>query len=246
MKGPVYDEAALRQQICKIGRLMYQNHLIDGTGGNISAKLPDGTVLATPSGLAKGFMEPDQLIVVDMDGRRVGPATPANADLQPTSELLMHLECYRQRPDVWGAVHAHPPTAVALTITGYNFARAIIPEVVILLGIVPVTPYANPASAEDRDVIRDLIGQHDAILLAHHGSLTVGKSVWDAYMLLEVLEHTARILYMAEQLGGARDIPPEQVRKLLITRQHLGLSRAGDEDRFRRLIEPEEAEPISS
>lgn len=230
------DEASLRQQICDIGRLMYQNRLIDATSGNISARLDDERVLATPSGLAKGFMQPEQLILVDLAGRRVG-ITPANAHLHPTSELLMHLECYQQRPDVRGVVHAHPPTAVALTIAGYNFKRAIIPESVIVLGLVPVTPYANPASAEDRDVIRDLIREHDAILLTHHGSLTVADSVWNAYMRLETLEHTARILFMAEQLGGARDIEPHNVEKLLDLRRRLGFERLGDDQRFAALLD---------
>jgi len=230
------DEASLRQQICSVGRLMYQNRLIDATSGNISARLDNERVLATPSGLAKGFMQPEQIILVDLTGRRLN-VTPANAHLHPTSELLMHLECYVQRPEVRGVVHAHPPTAVALTIAGYNFKRAIIPESVIVLGLVPVTPYANPASVEDRDVIRDLIGEHDAILLSHHGSLTVADSVWNAYMRLETLEHTARILFMAEQLGGARDIEPHNVEKLLDLRRRLGFERLGDDQRFAALLD---------
>lgn len=229
------DEAALREQICQIGRLMYQNKLIDGAAGNISARLDDRRVLATPSGLAKGFMSPEQLIVVDYDGNRVDES-PANAHLKPTSELLMHLECYKRRPDVNGVVHAHPPTAVALTVAGYNFQRCIIPEAVIILGLIPVTPYANPASPEDRDVVRDLILSHDAIMLSHHGSLTVAKTVWEAYMHLETLEHTAKILFMAEQLGGARDLDPAAVAKLLVHRERLGFMREGDEERFAPLL----------
>lgn len=232
---PVRDEAALREQICAIGRLMYQNKLIDGGAGNISARLDNGYVLATPSGLAKGFMTPDQLIVVDLDGNRVD-ANPSNAHLRPTSELTMHLECYKLRVDVGGVVHAHPPTAVALTVAGYNFQRCIIPEAVIILGLVPVTPYANPASPEDRDVVRDLIPEHDALMLSHHGSLTVGPTVWDAYMHLETLEHTAKILFMAEQLGGARDLDAAAVEKLLVHRRNMGFMREGDEARFAPML----------
>jgi L-fuculose-phosphate aldolase len=227
------NEQELREQICKIGQLMHQNQYIDGASGNISARLSSDRVLATPSGLAKGFMTPDQLIVVDLAGQRVDALTTANADLRPTSELVMHLECYRQRSDVQGVVHAHPPTAVAMTIAGYNFQQCLIPEAVVLLGLVPTTPYATPASSENRDAISQLILEHDAIMLAYHGSLTVAKTVWDAYMRLESLEHSAKILYMVHQLGGPRNpIAPHQVEKLLDVREKLGLVRPGDHQRF--------------
>ena len=227
------NEQALRERICQIGRLMHEKSFIDGTSGNISARLDDRHILATPSGLAKGSMQPQQLIVVDMDGRRVDQPTPETAHLRPTSELSMHLECYRQRPDIGGVVHAHPPNAVALTIAGYDFQRCLIPEVVVLLGIVPTTPYATPSSTENRDAIRHLIREHDAILLAYHGSLTVGATVWDAYMRLESLEHSAHILYKVETLGGAKSpIAPEQVEKLIAQREKLGLARTGDMQRF--------------
>ncbi|MBW4436697.1 MAG: class II aldolase/adducin family protein [Pleurocapsa minor GSE-CHR-MK-17-07R] len=226
------NEQALREQICQIGRLMHQNQYIDGAAGNITARLENGRVLATPSGLAKGFMSPDQLIVVDMDGNRVDEPNESNRELVPTSEITMHLECYKQRPDVNGVVHAHPQTAVALTLVGYDFQRCIIPEAIILLGLVPTTPYATPAGIENRDAIANYIREYDAIMLAHHGSLTVASTVWDAYMHLETLEHTAKILFMAEQLGGPRELPAHQVEKLLKIRAKLGLVRDGDAERF--------------
>lgn len=226
------NETRLREQICQIGRLMYEKDFIDGIAGNISARLNEDRVLATPSGLAKGFMTPDQLIIVNLDGERVDSPTAANAELHPTSELSMHLECYRQRPDIGGVVHAHPAYSVALTLVGYDFSRAVVPESVVLLGAVPVTPYATPSGVENRDAIRGLIGRHDAILLAHHGSLTVARSVWDAYLLLETLEHTAQILYLAEQAGGPHVLPAHQVAKLLRLRERLGLAREGDAERF--------------
>lgn len=223
------DENRLRAQICEIGRLMHQRHYIDGSSGNISARLGPDRILATPSGLAKGFLSPDQLIVVDMDGHKVGPATAANHNLQPTSGLLMHLECYRQRPDVNGVVHAHPPTAIALTIAGVSLQRCMVPEAIVKLGPIPTTPYATPASAENRDAIKDLIADHDVIMLAYHGSLTVGPDVWEAYLRLESLEHTAEIMYRVERLGGGAPLPAEQVDKLLNLRDKLGLIRSQDE-----------------
>jgi L-fuculose-phosphate aldolase len=227
------SEQELRALICRIGFLMYQKGYIDGTSGNISARLDSDRVLTTPSGLAKGFMQVEQLIIVDLDGKRVDTPTPANADLRPTSESDMHLECYRQRNDVNGVVHAHPPSAIALTLVGYDFQQCVIPELIMVLGLIATAPYATPSSSENRDAITELIKQHDAILLAHHGSLTVADSVWNAYLKLESLEHGATILHRAEQLGGVKStIPPQQVEKLLDQREKLGLMRAGDRERF--------------
>jgi L-fuculose-phosphate aldolase len=227
-------EQDLREQICLIGRLMHQNHYIDGTAGNISARLGPNRILCTPSGLAKGFLKPDELIVIDLDGRRIDTPTAANAHLKPTSEMPMHLECYKQRPDVNGVVHAHPPTAVALTIAGFGFRDCVVPEAIVLLGVIPTAPYSTPASVENRDAIRSLIREHDALMLAYHGSLTVADSVWDAYLRLETVEHTAKIMFMARQLDHIIPLPPHQISKLFATRQQLGLERPGDAQRFQQ------------
>jgi L-fuculose-phosphate aldolase len=222
-------EAELREQICLIGQLMHQNQYVDGASGNISARLDDKHFLTTPSGLAKGFMTPDQLIVVNIDGKRVDETSPGNAQLRPTSELPMHLECYRQRDDIRGVVHAHPPTAVALTMTGYDFSQVLIPEMVLLLGTIPTLPYRTPSSSENCELIREYVPKHNVMMLAFHGSLTVARHVWDAYLRLENLEHTAKILYMVQQLGGPRGgLTAEQVEKLLAAREKLGLARPGE------------------
>lgn len=227
------SEQELRALICHIGLLMHQKGYIDGTSGNISARLDSDRVLTTPSGLAKGFMQPDQMIIVNLDGQRVDEPSNANAHLRPTSEITMHLECYRQRPDVNGVVHAHPPTAVALTLVGYDFQQCVIPEMIVILGLIPTAPYSTPSSSANRDAITELIQEHDAIMLAHHGSLTVADTLWNAYLKLESLEHGATILHRAEQLGGVKsNIPPDEVEKLLGFRKQMGLMRAGDRDRF--------------
>ncbi len=226
------SEREQREQICHIGRLLYQNNLIDSASGNISARLAPQRILCTPSGLAKGFMQPEQLIIVNMDGERVDTPTADNAHLRPTSELLMHLECYRQRADVQAVVHAHPPHAVALTVTGHGFSDCVIPEAIVLLGVIPVTPYATPSGPENRDAISQLVREHDAIMLAYHGSLTVAQTLWDAYLALETLEHTARIMAAARSIGPIQPLPARQVRKLYALRQKLGKYRQGDERRF--------------
>ncbi len=223
------NETDLRAEIVRIGRLMHQFEFVDGASGNLSARLGPDRILATPSGLAKGFLSPEQLIVVDMDGKLVPPALPG---LKPTSELLMHLEAYRQRPDVNGVIHAHPITSVALSIAGIPLTDCIIPESVVLFGAIPTTPYATPSSAENQRAISELVKTHDAIVLAYHGSLTVGPTLWDAYLKLESLEHTAKIVALAQTLGGAKPLPPEQVQKLIEIRRQWGFARDTDADEF--------------
>lgn len=206
------DEQALREQICLIGQHMHRFQFADGTSGNISARLGEDRFLVTPSGAAKGFMQPDQLIVVDLNGQKVDDSPP---HLKPTSEILMHLEAYKKRPNVGGVVHAHPPYAVALTIAGVSMESYTLPESIALMGHIPITPYATPSSAENRDAISEFIETHDAVLLAYHGSLTVGRDVWTAYMLLETLEHTARITYLVHLLGSGKPLPDHHVQHLM-------------------------------
>ncbi len=231
-------EAELRALICRIGALMYQKGTIDGTAGNISARLGDNRILLTPSGLATGFLQPEQLIIVDLDGKRVDEPTASNGQLRPTSESAMHLECYRQRDDVHGVVHAHPPTAIALTLAGVDLGQCLIPEMVVLLGLVPTAPYSTPSSEENRLAITALIREHDAIMLSNHGSLTVAKSLWDAYLLLESLEHGAIIIHRALQISqDLNAIPPGQIGKLVDYREQFGLLRPGDRERFSRFTQ---------
>lgn len=238
---PSHFEQDLREQICKIGRLMYEKDFVDGTSGNISARLDEDQILISPSGLAKGFLEPDHMLILNLRGERIDQPNPLNQTLRASSETPMHLECYRRRDDVGGVVHAHPAHAVALTIAGYDFSQCLIPELIILLGILPVAPYSTPSSDENRDAIQALILEHDALLLAHHGSLTVAKTVWEAYLLLETLEHGAKILTLVEQLGGAASqIQGVQLEKLLQQRTAMGRLRSGDRERMQAFLKPDE------
>ena len=231
-------ETELRAQMCLIGQLMHRNGYVDGASGNISARLDSQHILTTPSGLAKGFMTPDQMIIVDMNGRSIASANQTNPDLRPTSEIVMHLECYHRRPDIQGVVHAHPPTSIALTISGYDFTQCLIPEMIMLLGIVPTLPYASPASDENRQAIADTIQEHDALLLAYHGSLTVAKSLWDAYLRLENLEHSAKIIYMVQQLGGTKNrLSRENIEKLIAIRERLGLLHLHDREQLLQIAQ---------
>jgi L-fuculose-phosphate aldolase len=225
-------EKQLREEIVEVGRLLYERGLIVATDGNISARLDNDTILITPSGLCKGLMTSDQLIIIDLHGRKVGPGTPANQQLKPTSETAMHLEAFKQRPDVLAVVHAHPLHAIALSIAGISLADCMLPEAIVFLGLTPTAPYSTPSSQENAQAIRELITGHDALVLQRHGSLTVGDSPLNAYYRTETLEQIARITYMLHQLGGGQPLPAFQVEKLIKTRHDLGLSRTADEAEF--------------
>jgi len=217
-------EAALREEIARVCRLMWEKGFVAATDGNVSVRLGKDRVLVTPSGMSKGFLSPSDVVVTDMDGNPVRSFSHGNNKRKPTSEIVLHLEVYRRRPDVHAVVHAHPPLAVAFTIAGISLAQCILPEVVINLGAIPTTAYATPSTAEGGDVIRELIADHDALILDRHGSVTVGTTLFDAYMKLEKVEHLARVTLAARQLGRVGLLPQEEVHKLVqMRREKLGL-----------------------
>jgi len=209
---------------------------VAATDGNVSVRLGKNRILSTPSGFSKGFLAPEQLIVTDLEGKRLSSYSyyyePASRALKPTSELPMHLEAYRQRPDIGAVVHAHPPICVALSIAGISLARCLLPEVVVTLGLIPTAEYATPSSAEGPGAIRDLIANHDALVIQRHGTLTVGQDPFDAYLKLEKMEHAAYVTLLLRQLGRETPLPPAEVAKLLQMRREKGLASAGEEEDF--------------
>jgi L-fuculose-phosphate aldolase len=200
---------------------------ISGLSGNVSARLADGNILTTPAGVWKADLAPQDLVVVNPAGELQSTATSR----RPTSELPMHLEINRQRPDVGGVVHVYPITCVALSLVGLTLDEPLIPEAVVMLGFVPTTEYATPSSAESRNAIAGLIAEHDAIILAHHGSLTVGSDLDEAYYRLETLKHNARSVATAYQLGAPRRLSEPAVKKLIEMRRKLGYAKPSQESR---------------
>jgi len=225
------DESGLRGLVSHVARQLHQFRYVSGAAGSVSARLGADRLLITPSGVAKSLIQPDQLVTVALDGTRLTGQTDAARTLQADDELGLHTECYGQRPELLGIVHAHPPIAVALTMAGVSLRTCLVPEAVVILGLVPTTPYALPNSPELARAVRLLIAQHDAILLAAHGSLTVGADVWQAYLRLETLEHTATIIHHARQLGPVSPLAPDQVAELMQLRRMLGYWREGDDER---------------
>ena len=204
------NEYRLRQEIIRVTRIVANQGLIRSSDGNISVRLDTDRFLVTPSGLYKMSMEPDDPIVVDAEGQVV----EGKLGLKPTSEVGMHLEAYRQRPDVNAVLHAHPPYATALTIAGIPFPTDFLPEVLIALGEVPTASYATPGTRSLAESIQEPIKEHDAVLLSNHGSITVGKTLEEALIALERMEHAAYTYHLARELGDLNPIPEAELVQL--------------------------------
>jgi len=204
------SETDLRAAVAACGEVCYTRRLLTSSDGNISVRLDKNHVLITPSGIGKGRIENDDLLVLDMDGRVLDAKNGRN----PSSETPMHLEVYKQRSDVNAVIHAHPVFATALTVSGFDYPYDILPEVMQTLQRVPITSYARPSSHEDADVIRPLIRDHNAVLLRQHGSLTAGRNLEEALIHLERVEFVAEVFWRARLSGNVNHIPPEELEKL--------------------------------
>ena len=208
------NEREAREAVCEAGRRLYAKNLVAATDGNISIRLGADRFLCTPSGVSKGFMTPDILVIANSRGEKV------SGEGRVTSEFFTHLACYEERPDIVAVVHAHPPYATALTLAGVDMTVPVVPEVVMTLCAIPTAGYATPGSREGADVVRPWVGTYDAFLLDRHGAVTVGKTVFDAYFKMEKVEHTALSIAAARGLGGARTLTPEMVVKLMAVYTH--------------------------
>ncbi|MBL8863255.1 MAG: class II aldolase/adducin family protein [Planctomycetes bacterium] len=211
------EEARLRSAICEIGRLCYQRNYIVGADGNISARLADGTLIITPAGAMKGFLAPEQLAHVDLQGR------PVDLGPKASTEVGIHLVSYRERPDVRAVLHCHPPHAVALTLAGIDMQIPVIPEIIVTIGGIPTAPFGTPGTDELAASIRDIVRCSDTVVMQNHGSVTLGANLLDAYKKLDMLEHTAKILWIANCIGTVKPLPADAVQKLLGTRTELGI-----------------------
>ena len=197
---------------------MYARGYVASNDGNISARLDDGRLITTPKSVSKGFMTPDMMVVVDSEGRKMA------GDRDPSSELPMHLEIYRNRPDVSAVVHAHPPLATGFAVAGIPLTRAVLAEVITTLGSIPIAEYGTPSTAELPDAVRRYIKAHDGMLLANHGAVTCGPSVMGAYYKMETIEHFAKISLVARLLGRENLISREEVDRLQGLRGMYGIA----------------------
>ena len=205
-------EMELRRQICAIGQRMYTRGLVVAAEGNLSARLDTERILVTPAGCCKGDLAPEDLLIIDLNGKTLGGSQ------RPSSEMQMHLLYYRSRSDVRAICHAHPPTATGFATAGRALEEAVLPEVVVCLGKIPLAPYGTPGTWELCAGLEPLVHHYDAILLENHGVVTCGPDLVTAFQRMETVEHFARVMLTAEALGGPHLLPRTEVQKLVAAR----------------------------
>jgi L-fuculose-phosphate aldolase len=212
------SEWKLREQMCEIGRRVYAKGFAAANDGNISYRLSEDRVLCTPTRVSKGFMKPDDLCIVDMDGKQV------SGKRKRSSEILLHLAILRARPDARSCVHCHPPHATAFAITHEPIPKCIMPEFEVFLGEVAITPYETPGGQAFANTVIPYVKDTDTIILANHGTITCGSDLEDAYFKTEIIDAYCRILILAKQLG--RDInfySDEKAAELIRLKPNLGI-----------------------
>lgn len=210
-------ERDARRDIVEVCRRIYARGWLAATDGNVSVLLGEGRVLTTPTGVHKGYLREEDLLVVDRRGERL------SGTRRPSSELAMHLAAYDARPDIGAVVHAHPTNCIAFSIAGVSLAQCLLPEVVFTFGSIPTTAYTTPTTDEVPTEVRKWLGDFDAMILDRHGSLTVGADVYAAYDRLERMEHVAEITLRARMLGPIRPLDPAQIARLRAVGRGLGL-----------------------
>ncbi len=198
------DEKELREAICEIGKLMYSKGLIAGMEGNISCRLTSGEILITPAGVCKGYLKPQQIATMRLDGKNGIGST------LPSSEYRIHLTAYRLRKDVNAVVHAHPSYATAFAIAGMDIEGEVLPEFVSTFGEIPLVPYAEPGTSELAETFGSYLSSNHTYLLERHGLVSLAEDLWKAFYRLEMAEHCAKSLYLAEQLWTLRDLNDQQ------------------------------------
>lgn len=208
---------SLRRDIVEAGRRIYNKGFVASNDGNISARLDDNRVMITPTGVSKGFMKPEDMVIVDMEGKVL------NGDKRPSSEVFMHLQIYEDRPDVNSVCHSHPPYATGFAVAGLALDQCVLPEVIIVLGDVPLVEYGTPGTEDFYKPVRKYLKDHDAFLLANHGTLTIGTDVFNAYYKTETLEHFAKIAFIAKQLGQVNVLDKKDATTLFDARARYGI-----------------------
>ena len=213
-------ENEIKQQICDIGKRIYDRRMVASNDGNISVRISENEYLCTPTGVSKGFMTPEYICKIDGEGN----VLEANEGFRPSSEIKMHLRVYAKRPDVKAVVHAHPIFATSFAIAGIPLTQPIMPEAVIALGEVPIAEYGTPSTEEIPDAVEKYLPYYDAVLLANHGALSYSDSLLAAYHKMESLEFYAELLFRSRQLGGPKEVTNEQVKRLYEIRRKFGMT----------------------
>ncbi len=212
----------LKEEICEIGRRVYNKGFAAANDGNISVRVGENEILCSPTMICKGFMKPENICAVDMEGNQIAGTN------KRTSEILLHLAIMKHRPDVKAVVHCHPPHATAFAVAREPIPQCVLPEVEVFMGEVPMAPYETPGGQEFADTVVPFLKGTNTIILTGHGTVTFGKDLMDAYWKTEILDAYCKILLLAKQLGGVKYFDERETRELLNLKQKLGF----DDPRF--------------
>jgi L-fuculose-phosphate aldolase len=214
----VRTEEQIRADIVEVGRRLWERGYVASNDGNISVRVDDTRLITTPKSVSKGFMTADMMVVTDLNGKKL------SGERDPSSELKMHLQVYRDRPDARAVVHAHPPTATGFAVAGIPLDRAVLAEVVTTLGSIPIAEYATPSTDELPQACSKYLKAHDGLLLANHGALAIGPDLFTAYHRMETIEHFAKISLVTRMLGREHLLSRQEVNRLQGLRGMYGIA----------------------
>jgi L-fuculose-phosphate aldolase len=206
------SERQYRREIASFGKMLHERGYVAAMDGNLSVRLDERRILATPTAMSKSMMRPSDMVIVDLEGRHISGRRAVS------SEIAMHLLIYRLRPDVQGIVHAHPPTATGFAAAGIALNQPLVCEVVIGLGSIPLAKYGTPGTPELTEALEPLIPQFDAILMSNHGVVTYADTLHHAYMKMETVEHFSQIALVTHLLGRQQPLGHEELEKLMLAR----------------------------
>jgi L-fuculose-phosphate aldolase len=212
----------IKEEICEIGRRVYDKGFAAANDGNISIRVGENEVVCSPTMICKGFMKPEDICAVDLDGNQLA------GKRKRTSEILLHLTIMKHRPDVKAVVHCHPPHATAFAVAGEAIPQCILPEVEVFMGEVPIAPYETPGAQGFADTVLPFLTATNTIILKNHGTVSFGATLEEAYWKTEILDAYCRILLLSKQLGGVDYLNEQKSRELLDLKKRLGF----DDPRF--------------
>jgi L-fuculose-phosphate aldolase len=222
---PLFNNAeakSIKEWICEVGRRVYNKGFAAANDGNISYRIGENEVLCSPTMICKGFMTPEDICMVDLDGNQLA------GKKKRTSEILLHLTIMKERPDVRAVVHCHPPHATAFAVTREAIPQCNLPEIEVFMGEVPLAPYETPGGQGFADTVKPFLKATNTIILTNHGTVTFGKTLEEAYWKTEILDAYCRILILSKQLGGVTYLNERESRDLLDLKKRLGF----DDPRF--------------
>src|SRR5687767_15392687 len=223
---PRISEFKLKEQMCEIGRKIWLKGFCAGNEGNHSYRLSEDRVLCTPSLISKGNLKPDDMCVVDMDGKQI------SGKRKRTSEILLHLAIYKEQPAARAVIHSHPPHATAFAVAGVDLPTCIHPEAEVFLGPVKTAQYVTPGDQRLGDSILPYVKDSNTILLQSHGVVTYGDDLSRAYYQLEIVDAYARILILAKQVGSIRPLEPNEMKELIVLKERFGLTDSRDAEKL--------------